>query len=106
MVEPARGVRLLPAFDNYLLGYRDRSALLAPERHPLVYRGGVIGATLVVDGQIAGTWVLDRARRRARLTVTPFEELPMAQVRAVQQEADGVARFLGREVELRLAEPV
>src|SRR4051794_35910625 len=41
-VAPARGVRLLPAFDNYVIGYRDRSAILPPERHPHVYQGGMI----------------------------------------------------------------
>ncbi|HKC29776.1 MAG TPA: winged helix DNA-binding domain-containing protein, partial [Jatrophihabitans sp.] len=30
--EPQRGVRLLPAFDNYLIGYRDRSAIIDPDR--------------------------------------------------------------------------
>ena len=33
-VEPVPGFRLLPMFDNYLLGYRDRTAMLDPARHP------------------------------------------------------------------------
>ena len=38
-VEPVRGVRLLPAFDNYLLCYADRAAILPVAAQPLVYQG-------------------------------------------------------------------
>lgn len=104
-VDGAPGVRLLPAFDNYLLGYKDRSAILAPDRQSRVYRGGIISPTVIVDGVVRGTWALNGTRRPASITVSPFEPLPRAQVAAVEAEVADVARFLGRDVELRLGEP-
>src|SRR5580693_3091874 len=71
-VEPAPGFRLLPMFDNYLLGYRDRTAMLDPARNPQVYVGGIIKAAVVCDGRSIGIWRLDRARA-AVVRVTPFE---------------------------------
>ncbi|GAB3661015.1 winged helix DNA-binding domain-containing protein [Actinocorallia lasiicapitis] len=53
--ECAPFVRLVPAFDEYLLGWKDRG--LAPEHRKAVHPGGgMIRASVIVDGRIAGTW--------------------------------------------------
>lgn len=58
---PLRGstVFLLPGFDEYILGYKDRDAVLDPAHAPLVVPGsnGVFKPIVVVDGQVAGTWM-------------------------------------------------
>ena len=104
-VDGAGGVRLLPAFDNYLLGYRARDAILAPERRARVYRGGVVTPTVVVDGVVRATWALSRTRTPASITVSPFDAFTRAELAGVQAEVADVARFLGRDVELRLGKP-
>ena len=73
-LEPAPPhVRLLPMFDGLLLGHRDRSLILRPEHDQAVRPGGgILAATLVVDGQIEGTWKLDRGRPAVR----PFGDVP------------------------------
>ena len=97
-VEPQRGVRLLPAFDNYLIGYKDRAAILEPALHEHVYQGGMIRPTILVDGEVVGTWALERAK--GRVTISPFAPLT-ARVRAsVAEEVADVARFLGRELDV------
>ncbi len=54
----ARGVFLLPGFDEFVLGYADRSAVIAPEHADLLVPGGngVFRPTVVCDGRIVGTW--------------------------------------------------
>ena len=54
----ARGVFLLPGFDEYLLGYGDRSAVLAPEFADRIVPGGngMFRPTVVVAGRVIGTW--------------------------------------------------
>lgn len=48
-------VFLLPSFDEYLVGYRDRSAVLDPAHaKQAVPGGGILSATVVVDGQVVG----------------------------------------------------
>lgn len=91
-IEPTPGVRLAPAFDNYLIGYRRRTALLADHQHQRVYQGGMIRPTLLVDGRIVGTWTLDRDR----ISVGLFEPVSRRAGEAVEAEAADIGRFLGR----------
>jgi hypothetical protein len=81
-------VRLLPRFDGWLLGHRDRS-LIVREEHDAAVRpgGGILAATLVVDGRVEGTWKLDRGQPE----VTAFGAFDY------EAEADDVVRFRARE---------
>lgn len=48
---------LLPAFDEYLLGWRDRSLVLPPAyAKRVVPGGGMVKPAVVVDGTVVGTW--------------------------------------------------
>jgi hypothetical protein len=82
--------RLLPAFDPYLLGWRDRSFAVAPEHARAVHPGGgIVRATAVVDGRVVGTW----SRRRGRVEIKPFEPLPARVGAALRREAAAIERF-------------
>jgi hypothetical protein len=94
-VSPARGggepsVRLLPAFDTYLLGYRERPV---PAEHAARVRpgGGIIRPTVVVDGVVAGTWRLDGDS----VVVDAFGAVP-----PLDEEVAHLSRFLGRSLRL------
>jgi len=97
-------VRLLPAFDAYVLGYRDRDLFLAPEFAGRIQAGGGwIHPAMVVDGRIAGTWKLRRGRGRASVVVDPFEPLRRARLAELEAEVADVGRFLGDEADLEIA---
>lgn len=95
-VAPVRGLRLLPAFDNYLVGYRDRSAIVEPALHARVFQGGLIRPVVLLDGRAIGTWALDRAKGRAAVDL--FAPVNADVRRRVQAEVHDVGRFLGREL--------
>jgi hypothetical protein len=80
----ARGVLLLPGFDELVLGYGDRSAVLPTEFSDHVVPGGngMFLATVVVAGRAVGTWRRP-ARPTGAPTVTPFRTLPRAAAAAV-----------------------
>lgn len=69
--ERARGVVLLPGFDEYMLGYGDRSAALRSEHADRIVPGGngMFLRTIVADGQVVGTWSTDR---KGGIVATPF----------------------------------
>jgi len=73
----ADGVHLLPGFDEYLLGYGDRSAVLAPEHAQKIVPGnnGVFLPTIVVDGRVVGTWKRKLNKRSVGITLRPFARL-------------------------------
>jgi hypothetical protein len=103
-VDPAPGFRLLPMFDNYLLGYRDRTAMLDPARNPQVYVGGIIKAAVVCDGRVIGIWRLDRAARAVAVRATPFESLRRRHRAELDRERADIERYLGRPVGLAIEE--
>ena len=79
---PAGHVRLLPAFDQYVVAApRDTRATSAPER---IYRpGGWFSPVLLVDGVMAGVW----SRDGGAVTLEPFEDLGGEAAAAAEAEA-------------------
>ncbi|NUS13536.1 MAG: winged helix DNA-binding domain-containing protein [Streptomyces sp.] len=89
----APDVRLLPAYDTYLLGYRTRDASVPAAHQARVWPGGgVIRATAVADGLAVATWT--RGPGRHPVLVEPFEPLPPAVAEGVETESAAVAAFL------------
>lgn len=89
-------VRLLGAFDTYLIGYRDRRQLVErPEDDGRVWHGGLISPIVLVGGRVAATWKPERNARETVVRVTPIGELDPALVPALEAEAADVGRFLG-----------
>lgn len=82
---------LLPGFDEYLLGYKDRGAVLAGEHAARVVPGGngMFKPMIVANARIAGTW----QRAAAGLAPEPFEELGAAQMRALERAAKRYRTF-------------
>jgi winged helix DNA-binding protein len=79
--------RLLPSFDPYLLGWKDRSFAVPPEHARRVHPGGgVLRATAIVDGVAVGTWSL----RGGRVELDLFTPEHAA---AFEDEAGDVERF-------------
>ncbi|MGA4685057.1 winged helix DNA-binding domain-containing protein [Micromonospora sp. AB353] len=80
-------VRFLPAFDNAVLGYHDRSRIIDDDHRNL----SVAGARFVlVDGRVAATWTVDAGV----VVVTPLRALARAERAAVAAEGSAVASFL------------
>lgn len=103
-LEPdGEGVHALPGFDEYLLGYTDRTAALAPEHAEAIVPGGngMFFPTVIVRGEVVGTWKRERARREVRVTTTPFAP-PLSGVaqRGFAAAMRRYGRFLGSPVEL------
>jgi len=105
--EPAGTVRLLPAFDQYVVAApREQAAVLGPEVRGRVYRPqGWLSPVVLVDGRMAGVWSHDRSGSRVTVEVQPFAHLRARERTAVETEAGALAAHLGGELELRWAEP-
>jgi hypothetical protein len=74
--EEARGTFLLPGFDEFMLGYGDRGAILDPAFADLIVPGGngMFRPTVVHDGRIVGTWQWTGRGANRTVTATPFTE--------------------------------
>lgn len=70
----ARGLFLLPGFDEFVLGYGDRSAAVPPEfaRRIVPGNNGMFLPTVVSGGRVIGTWKHAGSGRNRRAQPTPF----------------------------------
>jgi hypothetical protein len=90
--------RLLPEFDNVLLGHADRKRFVADEHRSRIYLPGLrVAATFLVDGRVAGTWTLERVKGAASLVLEPFAALPKAASTELEEEASALLRFVEPE---------
>lgn len=99
-------VRLLPAYDHYLLGWNRGRELTVPAAHQsAVYPGaGYIKATAFLDGLAFATWKLARKPDSLLVEVEPFDRLPRGAEQGLAREADDIGRYFGAEAELRLVQ--
>lgn len=103
------GVRVLPEYDAYVLGFRERDELVPDRVKELIARGrgryeGVTGSqVLLVDGIVAGTWSRRKRGRRIELEVTPAQRLTRAQRAELTAEAQRIGGFLALEPVLTVA---
>jgi hypothetical protein len=98
--DPA-SVRLLPHFDQYLLGSHPRRLLFAAflERGLPVGGGGNVPA-LLVDGEVSGLWRRQAGAKRAQVVVESFRTLGRSQRRELEAEVERIQRFTGLDTTL------
>lgn len=88
---------LLPGFDEYLLGYSDRSAVLDPAYAQRICPGGngVFNPTIVMDGRVVGTWKRVLKKDKVFITPSPFTPFHEAQQECFIDAARPFGEFLG-----------
>ncbi|HEY0707559.1 MAG TPA: winged helix DNA-binding domain-containing protein [Polyangia bacterium] len=90
---------LLPAFDEYLIGYADRRAVLAAAHVDKIVPGGngIFMPTIIVDGQVVGIWRRTFSKRGVEVSLLPFKRAGLrALLAALAPAAERFAAFLGR----------
>ncbi|MGW5558561.1 winged helix DNA-binding domain-containing protein [Micromonospora sp. NPDC003944] len=90
-------VLALPGFDEYLLGYRDRTLMLDPAHQAAVVPGnnGIFQATLVRAGRVVGVWKRKIGRTAVTVTIQPLTALDAPARARVEQALGRYADFLG-----------
>lgn len=97
-------VRLLPHFDGYLLGHKDKGHLVDAAHYKRVYRkAGWISPAVLRDGRVVGVWALKGTGTRLTVKVEPFEPLDGTVRQAVGEEGEALGDFLGGEAEVVFA---
>jgi uncharacterized protein YcaQ len=99
---PARTVRLLPGFDQYVVGSSHHASQLLPgDYRSRIYRPqGWISPVLLVDGRMHGTWRHEIKGNRVEVAIDPFVKPPVWVRRAAGQEAERLAAFFGCTLDL------
>jgi len=97
--ELSQSIYLLPNFDEYTVGYTDRSAVFdVSDLTKFDARGNVLNPTIVLDGRVVGTW--KRTIKKDTVMVTPslFAPLNEVETRSFIESANRYGAFLDRSV--------
>ena len=93
-----RRVHLLPGFDEYLLGYTNRSLVLDPRHANAIVPGnnGRFRPTIVAGGRVEGTWKAATSPKGTVVSPQPFAPLSARDSHAVAVAAKRYAAFTRR----------
>lgn len=92
----ARGVQLLPAFDECLIAYQDRGAFVEQAHVRKINNGGgILRPIVLVGGRAVGTWTRTLAKGTVLVAVEPFRRLTAAEREALVAARDRYAAFIG-----------
>src|ERR1700730_15358007 len=98
ITEPAGDLplQLLPGFDPYVLGYRDRSHLYEVAFRSRVSRtAGWISPVVISQGRVVATWSQEVVKTTLRVAVEPFQRLPPKALPEIRSRAHQIACALG-----------
>ena len=92
---------LLPGFDEFMLGYKDRSAVLEAKHAQKIVPGnnGVFTPSVILNGRVAGTW-LRTVKKSVTITASGFKRFSKAELGALKPAAERYGRFLGLPAEM------
>jgi hypothetical protein len=100
----ASGLRLLPEYDAYVMGFREREQLVPEAVRRQVaaggrgrYEGPAGVLFVIVDGVAAGLWRRRKKGRRVEIDVAPTRRLTKAQRDELDDEVERIGAFLGLE---------
>ena len=94
-VGPISDVVLAPDFDEYLVGYADRQALLHPKIQIKVdMTAGLLNPAILIDGRIAGSWKRTFEKRNVVITCQPYYAFDSCETEQVETAAKRFADFL------------
>lgn len=90
-------VVVLPAFDEYLIGYQDRDAVLDPVFADQVVPGknGIFQPIFVINGEVRGVWKRQIKRSTVAIQVMPFGPLSKPESEALMMALEDFAAYLG-----------
>ena len=99
--KPSRSVRLVPGFDQWVLGpgTDDTHVIPAGRRAQVSRTAGWIAPLAVIGGVVSGTWALNQDR----VVIQWFAELGRAPSAALAAEVERLSGLVGRPLALELA---
>lgn len=90
----SRPIRLLPHFDIYLLGHKDKTHIVDEAHYKQVYKKAAwIAPVILENGQVIGTWKQKRTSKKTIITIEPFKSLSKSQVSEIKEEAQRLGGY-------------
>ncbi|WPP52877.1 winged helix DNA-binding domain-containing protein [Catalinimonas niigatensis] len=87
---------LLPAFDEMLCGYKDRSAILKSEHtKSMILKNGILNPSIIIAGKVMGSWKRFLKKDEVLIVDKAFVALNKKQRKTFREAGKQYASFLG-----------
>ena len=97
-----KSVYLLPAFDEFVISYKDRSAALNFENHKkAVTINGIFKPLIVINGQVTGIWKRVIKKDKVVIETEFFKPPNKPSKKLIEKAAERYGRFLDKKVEMK-----
>jgi hypothetical protein len=93
-----KGVKLLPAFDPYVLFPHTDRPVPEPFLDRVYRKQAWISQTVIERGRVVAVWTHKKKGTTLELAVKPFERLTPATTKAIEREAKRLAKYLGAKL--------
>lgn len=88
-------IYLLPNYDEYLVAYADRAALHHAGNEDKMQRSApFFDNTIIIDGQVAGTWKREVKKDEIKVSLHPFGKLSATQENKLKKAEKAYIRFM------------
>ncbi len=87
---------LLPAFDEYVVSYKDRSNMVNPEHWKPISKNGMFAPTLHLNGKMLGHWRKVNKKNKIEIELTFFEKTPQKQQNLFKEYIQRCTAFYGK----------
>jgi hypothetical protein len=68
-------LQLVPAYDEYLISYKDRTTVISPEHHPQAFtKQGLFYPIVLYQGQVVARWRKTQRKNQAQIEITHFHQ--------------------------------
>ena len=95
-------VYLLPAFDEYLISYKNRSSAITLENHTkAISNNGIFRPIIVVNGQISGLWKRTIKKDTVLIELDHFRPHSKKEIRLIEKAAESFGHFSAKKVEVK-----
>lgn len=92
---------LLPAFDEFLISYKDRSAAILHEHQRKAFsNNGIFWPTIVIDGQVKGLWKREIKRETVVIEPDLFDKKNDKDKELIKEAAENFGSFLNKKTEV------
>jgi hypothetical protein len=94
---------LLPAFDEFLVSYKDRSAAINLEHHKKAFTvNGIFKPAIVLNGQVTGLWKRIVKKDTVMIEADLFHAHSNADKELIKTAAGRFGEFVGRKVKIKI----
>ena len=102
---PPDSVYLLPAFDEYLISYKNRSAAITVDHHSkAISNNGIFWPVIVVNGQISGLWKRTIKKDTVIIELDHFRPHNKKEIGLIEKAAESFGHYSGKKTEVKFQE--